>query len=179
VLTRAQKVEQVDDLKQKFARATSVYVADFRGTNVQSMNALRRRIRSEGRGKCEYRVAKNTLLRRAADGSKVAEIARHFDGPTVIALSYGDPVALAKILTEFAKDHETLKLRGGMLEGKAVGVGEIATLATLPSLEALRAKIVGLIVSPATQLARLIAEPGAALARLVEARKSSLGPAGE
>ena len=102
MLTRAQKTEQVGELKEKFARATSVYVADYRGLDVQAMNSLRRKIRTEGRGDYEYRVAKNTILRRAADGSKVAEIAAHFEGPTVIALSYGDPVGLARILTEFA-----------------------------------------------------------------------------
>lgn len=178
MLTRAQKTEQVGELKEKFSRATSVYVADFRGLNVQAMNSLRRRIRAEGRGDYEYRVAKNTILRRAADGSKVAEIAGHFDGPTVIALSYADPVGLAKILTEFAKDHEALKLRGGMLDGRPVGVAEIGTLATLPSLNALRGKIVGLLQAPATQLARLVSEPGAKLARLVQARRSSLESGG-
>ena len=174
MLTRAQKIEQVGELKDKFARATSVYVADYRGLNVPAMNILRRRIRNEGRGDYEYRVAKNSILRRAADGSRVADIATHFEGPTVIALSYGDPVGLAKILTEFAKDHEALRLRGGMLDGKPVTVAAIGTLATLPSLNALRAKLVGLIQAPATQLARLVSEPGAQLARLVQARRKSL-----
>jgi len=178
VLTRAQKTEQVGELKDKFSRATSVYVADYRGLNVQAMNSLRRKIRNEGKGDYEYRVAKNTILRRAADGSKVAEIASHFDGPTVIALSYGDPVGLAKILTEFAKDNEALKLRGGLLDGRPVGVAEIGTLATLPSLLSLRGKIVGLLQAPATQLARLVSEPGAKLARLVQARRSSLESGG-
>ena len=178
MLTRAQKTEQIDELKQKFARATSVYVADFRGLDVQSLNKLRRRIRSEGRGSFEYRVAKNTILRRAADGSQVAAIASCFEGPTAIAISFGDPALLAKIMTEFAKENEKLQLRGGMLEGRAVGVEEIATLATLPSLETLRAKIVGMIVSPATRLAQLLSAPGAQLARLVEARRSGLESGG-
>lgn len=178
MLSRAQKVEQVDELKQKFARATSVYVADFRGLDVQSLNKLRRRIRSEGRGSYEYRVAKNTILRRAADGSSVAQIATCFEGPTAIAISYGDPVGLAKIMTEFAKDNEKLQLRGGMLEGRGIDVGEIGTLATLPSLEALRGKIIGLLLAPATQLARLVSEPGAKLARVVEARRGALESGG-
>jgi len=93
----------------------------------------------------------------------------------VIALSYGDPVGLAKILTEFAKDHEALRLRGGLLEGRAVDVAAIGTLATLPSLQVLRGKIVGLIQAPASRLARLVAEPGSKLARAIEARRASLG----
>ena len=108
----------------------------------------------------------------------MADIAAHFEGPTVIAISYGDPVGLAKILTEFAKDNEKLQLRGGMLDGRAVDVAAIGTLATLPSLDALRGKIIGLILAPATQLARLVAEPGAQLARLVEARRSALESGG-
>ncbi len=178
MLTRAQKVEQVDELKEKFSRATSVYVADFRGVGVQAMNALRRRIRTEGRGAYEYRVAKNSILRRAAEGSRLAEIASHFEGPTVIALSFGDPVGLAKILTEFQKDNEKHQLRGGMLDGRPVDVAAIGTLATLPSLDALRGKIIGLILAPATQIARLVAEPGAQLARLMEARRSGLESGG-
>ena len=178
MLTRAQKTEQVGELREKFARATSVYVADFRGLDVQSLNKLRRRIRSEGRGAYEYRVAKNTILRRAADGSPVAGIVSHFEGPTAIAISFGDPVGLAKIMTEFAKDNEKLTLRGGLLDGKPVDVAEIGTLATLPTLEALRGKIIGLILAPATKLAQLVAEPGAQLARLVEARRGGLESGG-
>jgi large subunit ribosomal protein L10 len=179
VLTRTQKTEQVGELREKFSRATSVYVADFRGIDVQAMNALRKKIRVEGRGAYEYRVAKNTILRRAAEGSKLASLAEHFDGPTAIALSYGDPVGLAKILIDFAKDHEKHALRGGMLEGRPVDPRAIGTLATLPPLEALRGKILGLILAPATKLVRLVAEPGGQLARLVEARQSSLGTAGD
>ncbi len=178
MLTRAQKTEQVGELKEKFSRATSVYVADYRGLDVPAMNKLRRQIRSEGRGAYEYRVAKNTILRRAADGSKVASIVAHFEGPTVIAISYGDPVGLAKILTEFAKENEKLQLRGGVLDGRPVDVAAIGTLATLPSLDSLRGKIIGLILAPATQLARLVAEPGAQLARLVEARRGGLEAGG-
>ena len=178
MLTRAQKTEQVGELKEKFARATSVYVADYRGLDVQSLNKLRRRIRSEGRGSYEYRVAKNTILRRAVDGSKLAEIATYFEGPTAIAISFGDPVGLAKIMTEFAKENEKLQLRGGMLDGRPVDVAAIGTLATLPTLDALRGKIIGLLQAPATQLARLLAEPGAQLARLMEARRGGLESGG-
>jgi hypothetical protein len=114
LLTRAQKTEQVGELKEKFSRATSVYVADFRGLDVQAMNSLRKRIRNEGRGDYEYRVAKNTILRRAADGSKVADIATHFEGPTVIALSPGP--GRSADLTEFARTRGA-EAAGRMLEG--------------------------------------------------------------
>ena len=170
MLTRVQKEEQAVELKSMFSRATCVYVADYRGLNVEAVNALRRRVRAEGKGDYEYRVTKNSVLRRAAEGSDVAGIAELFQGPTAVALSYSDPAGLAKILQEFAKDHEAFEVKGGVLDGAPVGRDEIATLATLPSLDELRSMIVGLIQAPATKLARLLNEPAAQLARLFEAR---------
>jgi large subunit ribosomal protein L10 len=170
VLTRAQKEDQVVELKEKFGRATCVYLADYRGIDVQAANQLRRRIRGEGQGDFEYRVAKNTVLRRACADSDVAGLAEHFAGPTALAISFGDPVGLARILVDFAKDHEAFELKGGLLEGEPVDEGQIAQLATLPSLEALRAGIVGLVQAPATKLARLLFEPGAQIARALGAR---------
>ena len=170
MLTRAQKEDQVVELKEKFGRATCVYLADYCGIDVQAANQLRRRIRGEGQGEFEYRVAKNTVLRRACADSDVAGIAEHFAGPTALAISFGDPLGLARILVDFAKDHETFELKGGLLEGKPVDEGQIAQLATLPSLEVLRAGIVGLVQAPATKLARLLFEPGAQIARVLGAR---------
>ena len=178
MLTRAQKTEQVGELKEKFSRATSVYVADFRGLDVQSLNKLRRRIRSEGRGAFEYRVAKNTLLRRAAAGSSGEALATHFRGPTAVAFSFGDPARLAKILVDYAKDREHFKMRGAIVEGQALDVGEIARLATLPSLDELRGKLIGLLQAPAGQLARLLAAPGGQIARVVGARHKQLEEVG-
>ena len=109
--------------------ATSVYVADYRGLDVQSVNALRQKIHVEGRGDYEYRVTKNSVLRRAAADSDVAAISDRFRGPTAIALSYGDPVGLAKILTDFAKDHEVFALKAGVLDGRAIAPAEIGKLA--------------------------------------------------
>ena len=128
MLTRAQKEEQVAELKEKFSRATCVYLADYRGVDVQSVNELRRRIRREGNGEFEYRVAKNRLLRRASEDSEVASIVDHFSGPTALALSYGDPVGLARILVDFAKSQESFELKAGVVEGaRARGAPEDAT----------------------------------------------------
>lgn len=170
MLTRAQKQTQVEELKEKFSRATSVYVADYRGLDVEAANRLRRRVRKEGDGAFEYRVTKNAVLRRAAEGSDVAGIAEQFRGPTAIAISFGDPVGLAKILDEFAKEHQVFEIKGGVVDGAPLGRAEIATLATLPSLDELRSRLVGLVLAPATKLARLATEPGAQLARVVAAR---------
>jgi large subunit ribosomal protein L10 len=170
VLTRAQKEEQVAELKEKFSRAKSVYVADYRGLDVKSVGALRQRIRSEGNGDFEYRVAKNSVLKLATVDSDMVGIAPHFEGPTAVAFSFGDPVGLAKILSDFAKDHEVFEIKGGIVDGSVVGPDQIAELALLPSLDGVRGKLIGLLQASATQLARLLAEPGAQVARLVDAR---------
>jgi len=178
VLTRAQKEDQIDEIKEKFARANSIYVADYRGLDVPAVNELRSKIHSEGGGDYEYRVIKNSVLRRAAEGSKAAEIAEHFSGPTALALSYGDPVGLAKVLMDFAKTHQVFELKGGILEGKTVTPAEIGTIATLPTLDELRGTLIGLMQEPAAKLARLMNAPGTQLARVVDARRKSLEEAG-
>lgn len=178
MLTRSQKEEQVAELRERFGRATSVLVAEYRGLSVQASERLRKQLRAEGPGQYEYRVTKNSLLRRAAEGNDVAVVIDHFKGPTAVAISYGDPVRMAKILVDYAKQNEIFQIRGGMLDGRALGQAEIATLATLPSLDELRGKLVGLLQAPAANLARLLAAPGAQLARLVEARRKQLEEAG-
>jgi large subunit ribosomal protein L10 len=172
VLTRTQKEEQVAELNEKFSRAKSVYVADYRGLNVAAADNLRHRIRKEGAGDFEYRVAKNSVLRRATADLDVAGLNGHFEGPTAVAISFSDPVGLAKILADFAKDHEVFELKGGVVDGEVVDTAQIAALAKLPSMDVLRGTIIGLLQASATKLVRLIVEPGAQLARLVEARRA-------
>ena len=172
MLTRTQKEEQVAELNEKFSRAKSVYVADYRGLDVAAADNLRQRIRQGGAGDYEYRVAKNSILRRAVADLDVEGLASHFDGPTAIAISFGDPVGLAKILSDFAKENEVFELKGGVVDGEVIDTAQIAALAKLPSMDALRGMIIGLLQASATKLVRLIAEPGAQLARLVEARRA-------
>ena len=176
MLNFAQKQQQVAELKEKLERATSVVVADYRGLDVFSVDALRSKLRAAGG--CEYRVVKNSILRRACEGTGVASIAAHFKGPTAIALAYGDPVALAKALVDFGKTNEVFQVRAAVLEGKALAKGELATLATLPGLNELRAKLVGLIQGPAQKLVMVLSAPAAQLARLAEARSKKLEESG-
>lgn len=178
MLSRSQKEEVVAHLRDKMERATSVIVADYRGLTVDQVNGLRGRLRQAGED-YEYQVAKNTLLRRASEGGRVAELRPHFEGPTAVAFSYGDPAALAKVLVDFAKEHEAFELRAGFLDGKPIDTEEIATLATLPSLEELRGRLVGLIQAPAQKIAAVLAAPAGQLARLVEARRGKLAESGE
>ncbi|NNL86144.1 MAG: 50S ribosomal protein L10 [Myxococcales bacterium] len=177
MLTRAQKEEEVATLRDKFERAATVIVADYRGLSVEDVNVLRVKLREAGEG-YEYRVAKNTLLRRAVDGTGAAELRQHFEGPTAVAFSFSDPVGIAKALVGYSKDHQALEIRGGIVDGKPVDTGEIATLATLPGLDELRGKLVGLVQAPAQQLASLVQAPGGQLARLIAARQAQLEEGG-
>lgn len=172
MLTRTQKEEQVAELNEKFSRAKSVYVADYRGLNVAEADDLRQRIRKGGSGDFEYRVVKNAVLRRAVADLDVAGLANHFAGPNAVAISFGDPVGLAKILSDFAKGHVAFELKGGVVDGEVIDTAQIAALAMLPSMDVLRGTVIGLLQASATKLVRLIAEPGAQLARLVEARRA-------
>lgn len=171
MLSRAQKTEQITDLKDKFERATSVIVADYRGIDVPAVNELRSKLRG---GDFEYRVAKNTLLRLACQGTGVEVIREHFEGPTAIAISFGDPAGLAKTLVDYAKDHEAFEIRAGMVDGKALDRAEVGTLATLPSLDELRGKLIGLLNAPATKIAGVLQAPAGQMARVIAARRDSL-----
>lgn len=175
MLTRAQKETEVATLKDYFNRATSVIVADYRGLDVASVDALRSQLRSAGdEGEYAYRVTKNTLIRRAAVGTPLESLAAHFQGPTALAFSFGDPAGLAKLLVDYAKVHEVFELRAGIVEGRPIDSGEIATLATLPSLDALRSKLIGVLLAPATKLVQVVQAPAGQLARLMTARQEKL-----
>jgi large subunit ribosomal protein L10 len=179
VLTIAKKKEAVAELREKFERAKGIFVADYSGLDVEAVNQLRRNLRVEGEGDYEYRVHKNTLMRRAAEGSEVESIVEYFAGPTALAISYGAPVGLARALVNYAKENQAFELRGGLLDGRSIDTGEVETLATLPSLDQIRAKLVGLIQAPAQKIAMVLCAPAGQLARVVEARRAAMKESGD
>ena len=179
MLTRRQKEEQIAELHEKFERATSIFVADYSGLSVTQIEVLRGGLRKAEGSECEFRIAKNSVLRLASDGGPAEELKEHFIGTTSIAISFGEPVALAKALVDFAKTNEAFEIRGGLLDGQVLEPKEISNLATLPSLDELRGKIVGLLQAPAGKLARLLYEPAGQMARLVAARKTALEEGGQ
>jgi large subunit ribosomal protein L10 len=179
MLTRQQKENQVAELRDKFQRATSVFVADYRGLDVSQIEELRGGLRQAEASQSEFRVAKNSLLRLASEGGPAEGLKEHFTGTSSIAMSFGDPVALAKLLVDYAKENEAFELRSGVLDGEVLDTTEISRLATLPSLDELRGKIVGLLQAPAVQLARLLTEPAGQLARIMAAREKALGEGGD
>jgi large subunit ribosomal protein L10 len=170
MLTRKEKEEQVDELREKFGRATSVFVADYRGIPVKKLEALRKGLRKSQASASEFQVAKNSILKRASEGGPVEGLKGHFKGTTSVAISFGDPAALAKTLVDYAKENEQFQLRSAILDGEVLDAAGISKLATLPSLDELRGKLVGLLLAPASKLARLLNEPGAQIARVVSAR---------
>ncbi|HEY8552752.1 MAG TPA: 50S ribosomal protein L10 [Thermaerobacter sp.] len=145
MLTRAEKEALVEELAGKLQRAQGVILTDFRGLNVADTNELRRRLRAQG---VEYRVVKNTLIRRAAAKAGIDGLDPLLEGPTALAFGYDDPVAPAKELSQFAKEHSQLQIKGGLLAGRVIGVQEIQRLADLPSRDELLAKVMGGIQAP-------------------------------
>ena len=133
-----EKKRITDDLQGRLKKSTIVILTDYKGLDVSAMNALRRKLREAN---AEYQVAKNSLLVRASEGSDVALIKDHFKGPSAIALSYDDPVAPAKVLTDFIKENKKFEIKVGVLNGKVVDFEGIKALSSLPSREVLLAQV--------------------------------------
>lgn len=166
-MLKSEKEELIKDLNDRFSRAKGVVVAEFNKLNVDTVNRLRKKLRE---AKVEWKVLKNTLARRAAKGTSVEKISDDFVGPVAAAITYDDVVAPAKILSEFVKELETIKIRSGVIQGQKIDKNGVLALAKLPGLQELRAQILGVINQPATKLARTIKEPGSALARVIKAK---------
>ena len=164
-MERAAKAEQVTELKGVFKTANTVVVAHYAGLTVAQMQILRKQARQAG---TTVKVAKNRLAKIALEGTDVASIGSLLKGPTVIAFS-GDPIAAPKVASDFAKAHEKFVILGGAMGKTALDSNGIKALAALPSLDELRAKIVGLIQAPATKIAQVITAPAAKVARVVSA----------
>lgn len=164
-MDRTQKAEVVESLSGLFAGAGSVVVAHYSGMTVAEMGDLRARMRAAG---AEFKVAKNRLAQRALEGTKAAGIANLFNGPTGIATSQ-DPIAASKVLAAYAKDNDKLVILGGFAVGQVLDVNGIKALASLPSLDELRGKIVGLLQAPATKIAGVLQAPAGQLARVLSA----------
>ena len=164
-MEKAKKAEVVEDLNGVFAKAGSVVVAHYSGMTVAQMSDLRSRMNAAG---ASFRVAKNRLAVRALKGTPVEGIAHLFKGPTGIAIS-NDPIAASKVAVAYAKDNDKLVILGGAVGATALDVNGVKALASLPSLDELRGKIVGLLVAPATKIAGIVQAPAGQLARVIGA----------
>ena len=161
-MDRAEKQQLVTTLTEVFKTTSVVVVAHYSGLTVAQMSKLRRQMKQNG---ATVKVAKNRLAKIALEGSDVAHVAPLLKGPTIIAYS-SDPVAAPKIAVEFAKANEKFVILGGAMGKTALDADGVKALATMPSLDELRGKLLGLIQAPATKIAQLTTAPAAKLARV-------------
>ena len=175
-MNRTEKSAAVERMAETFQKASHVFVTDFRGMSVNQSSELRRKIRRVGGS---FRVVKNRLAKRAAAGTAAEKVASHLVGSRGVACHGSDPVALAKVLAEFAKENPQLQLIAGVVDAREVVNAEgIKALAVLPGLPEMRARMLALLKTPATQLVRLLSTPAAQMARALDARREKLDAGG-
>ena len=164
-MDRSEKEQLVSSLREGLLESSLVVVSHQTGLTVAQVSDLRRKMREAG---AQFRVAKNTLARLAVAGTENEGITPLLSGPTTLAYSK-DPVAAAKISVKFANDNDKFNVIGGILNGKLLDAKDIETLSKLPSIDELRAKIIGIISTPATRIAGIVQAPAGQLARVFSA----------
>lgn len=164
-MDRAKKAESIEELKGVFANSGAVVVTQYTGMTFVEMSDLRQRLRKEG---AVVKVFKNRLAQKALDGKAGDKAEAMFKGPVALVYS-ADPVTAAKISVQYAKDNDKLKIVGGIMDTDVLSEAGIRSLATLPSLDQLRGKLIGLIQAPATKIAGVLQAPAGAVARVIAA----------
>lgn len=164
-MDRAQKQKTVESLHRALAETVCVVITHQMGLSVAEATQLRQQVRNAG---ASYKVTKNRLAKRALEGTEFAGLSALFTGPTAIAFS-ADPVAAAKVIVGFANRNAKLSIVGGGLAGRELDAAAVKDLASLPSLDELRAKIIGLLQAPAQRIASVLQAPGGQIARVLAA----------
>jgi large subunit ribosomal protein L10 len=171
-MDRATKKVEVSTIQERFGKMVSAIVTDFRGLDVESINSLRSEFR---KAEIEYRVVKNTLVKLAiADQEYAEKLDDHLAGPTAIAWSYEDPVAPAKVVADFAKDNENLKIKCGVVEGEVLDTEGVMRLSKMPGRDEIRSMLLATFMAPAQGMVRLFAAAPTNFLYLLNARKGSL-----
>jgi len=163
-----EKKQVVGELHEKFSDAVIVILTDYKGLDVTTMNQLRKKLRE---AEVEYQVVKNSLMVRASEKTDVSLIKDSFKGPSAIALGYSDPVAPAKVLTEFAKENEKLEIKIGVMKDKILNLDSIKALSALPSREQLLAQVLSAMNGVPTALVRALNDVPCRLLNVLNAIK--------
>jgi large subunit ribosomal protein L10 len=174
-MNRTEKQQLIDDLHADFTKSPHAIVVDFRGLTVPAVTEFRRKVRASN---SRYRVVKNSLALRAVKGTPLETLHGHFQDTTGVAYTADDPVALAKVLVDFAKEFPALKVKAGVVSGSQVlDPAGVKALSTMPGLPELRAKLLGLLQTPATQIVRLLGTTATQLAQVLKAHEDKQGAA--
>ena len=166
-MDRASKEKIVSSLNKAFDESNFLIVTQNEGLTVEEMSSLRNTLREEA--DTSFRVAKNSLAKIAVDNTSAKSIETMFNGPTAIAFS-NELTSSPKIIVDFAKDNEKLSIVGGMMDGELIDSEVIKKLANLPTMDELRAKIIGILSAPATKIAGILTRPGGQLAQVIQAK---------
>ncbi|HOB21478.1 MAG: 50S ribosomal protein L10 [Firmicutes bacterium] len=164
-MARPEKVAVVEEIAEKLSKSQLAVLTDYRGLNVKDITELRKKLREAG---VEYKVVKNTLTTLAARKLELTDLEPHLVGPTAVAFGYDDPVAPAKILSDFAQEHKELELKVGVLEGKVIDAEALNDLAKLPNREVLLAMLLGAMQGPIGGFARVLAGPITGFVRVLD-----------
>jgi large subunit ribosomal protein L10 len=166
-MQKAEKAELINELHQEFGRAPHAILVDFRGLSVPAVTEFRRKVRQAG---SRYRVVKNSLALRALKDTPLEGLGPKFENTTGVAYTGSDPVMLAKVLVDFAREHPQLVVKAGVVSGSQMLDAEgVKALSTMPSLPEVRARLLGLLQAPAARLVRLLGAPGGQVARVLRA----------
>ncbi len=155
-MNRADKQTVITEIQSAIQESSSFYLVDFKGLKVKDISSLRNKVR-ESSG--SLRVVKNTLLKKASEGTPLSSASGWMEGPTALAWGGDDPVPLAKTLVAFAKENPNLKLKGGIVDGKALDATSVEALSKLPGINEIRAGLIGLLQAPAVKLATILQTP--------------------
>ncbi len=163
-----EKKKIVEDIRKRFLESKVVILTDYKGLDVEKINELRRKLKQSG---AEYKVVKNTLLVRASEETDISLIKDSFKGPSAVALSCDDPVTPAKILAEFADEHESLEIKVGVMNGKILDLSAIKKLSVLPSREALLGSLLSVMSGVPSAFVRALNEMPRRLLNVLQAIK--------
>ena len=170
MMNKDKKKTYIEEMKSFFKKNSSVFVTHYQGLSVKQIDELRSEMRKHG---ILFKITKNRITKLALEGSKFKKLENLFSGPTAIAFSE-DAITSAKILTRFAKKNTNLKIIGGIMEEEPLSLEDVEKIATLPTIEEARAKITGILITPAQKIMSILLAPGSKIAILAHAKSKKI-----